>query len=168
MVVTKKRFMKKLKKNNQVANGIWFYGLSGSGKTTSSKYLKKNIFKNALILDGDQIRKHISIDLGFRMEDRVKQLQRIVGLCKICVNSKILPICSTVYMNKKAITELKKLKIIAIKIERDFNKIKKAKTYKYKKNVVGIDLHYEKNFNHLVLKNVTKKNLFKDLKNFFL
>ena len=108
--------MKKLKKNNQVANGIWFYGLSGSGKTTSSKYLKKNIFKNALILDGDQIRKHISIDLGFRMEDRVKQLQRIVGLCKICVNSKIFPICSTVYMNKKAITELKKLKIIAIKI----------------------------------------------------
>ena len=36
--------MKKLKKNNQVANGIWFYGLSGSGKTTSSKYLKKKYF----------------------------------------------------------------------------------------------------------------------------
>ena len=71
-------------------------------------------------------------------------------------------------MNKKAITELKKLKIIAIKIERDFNKIKKTKTYKYKKNVVGIDLHYEKNFNHLVLKNATKKNLFKELKSFFL
>ena len=98
----------------------------------------------------------------------IKQLQRIVGLCKVCLNSKIFPICSTVYMNKKAITELKKLKIIAIKIERDFNKIKKTKTYKYKKNVVGIDLHYEKNFNHLVLKNATKKNLFKELKSFFL
>ena len=114
--------MKNLKKNNQIINGIWFYGLSGSGKTTSAKYLKKYIFKNALILDGDQIRKYISVDLGFKMEDRVKQLQRIVGLCKICVNSKIFPICSTVYMNKKAIIELKKQKIIAIKIERDFNK----------------------------------------------
>jgi len=160
--------MKNLKKNNQIINGIWFYGLSGSGKTTSAKYLKKYIFKNALILDGDQIRKYISVDLGFKMEDRVKQLQRIVGLCKICVNSKIFPICSTVYMNKKAIIELKKQKIIAIKIERDFNKIKKTKIYKYKKNVVGIDLHYEKNFKHLILKNVIKKNLFKDLKNIFL
>ena len=71
-------------------------------------------------------------------------------------------------MNKKAIIELKKQKIIAIKIERDFNKIKNTKTWKYKKNVVGIDLHYEKNFNHQILKNMIKKNLFKDLKKIFL
>ena len=44
--------------------GIWFYGLSGSGKTLLSNCLKKKI-KNFIILDGDQIRKYISTDLGY-------------------------------------------------------------------------------------------------------
>ena len=30
--------------------GIWFFGLSGSGKTTSAEYIKKNIFKDSLLL----------------------------------------------------------------------------------------------------------------------
>ena len=94
------------KNYKKLINGVWFYGLSGSGKTTSSKYLKKNIFKNALILDGDLIRKYISIDLGYDIKDRLIQLRRIVGLCKICIDSGIFPICSTVYMNKKAINDL--------------------------------------------------------------
>ena len=43
--------------------GIWFYGLSGSGKTISSKFLKKKI-KDSLIIDGDKVRKLISFDLN--------------------------------------------------------------------------------------------------------
>ena len=160
-------YIKNLEMKIKSLNGIWFYSLSESGKTTSSIYLKKKIFKNGLVLDGDQIRKHISIDLGFSKKDRIKQLQRILGLCKICLNSKIFPICSTVYMNNKTKKLLNKLKIITITIDRDFAKIKKNKTYKQKKNVVGIDLHYEKSIEHFTIKNTTKKNLFKNLENFF-
>ncbi len=159
--------MKNLKKKYKSIKGVWFYGLSGSGKTTSSKYLKKNIFKNALILDGDIIRKYISTDLGYEMKDRLIQLRRIVGLCKVCVKSGIFPICSTVYMNKKAIINLKKMQIIPIKIHRDFNKIKKFKIYRLKKNVFGKDLNYNKNFNEVLITNKSKKNLFIDLKNIF-
>ena len=52
-------FKLSLKKNK----GIWFYGLSGSGKTHISKNLKKKI-KNSVIVDGDNVRKLISKDLG--------------------------------------------------------------------------------------------------------
>ena len=159
--------MMNLKKKYKSINGVWFYGLSGSGKTTSSKYLKKNIFKNALILDGDIIRKYISTDLGYEMKDRLIQLRRIVGLCKVSVKSGIFPICSTVYMNKKAINDLKKMKIITIRIHRDFSEIKKFKIYKLKKNVFGKDLNYNKNFNEVLIINNNKKKLFVDLKNIF-
>ena len=36
---------------NKKYKGVWFYGISGSGKTQASKYLKKKI-KNSIILDG--------------------------------------------------------------------------------------------------------------------
>ena len=49
--------------------GIWFYGISGSGKSAATNYLKKKI-KNSAILDGDQIRKLISYDLGYSVKDR--------------------------------------------------------------------------------------------------
>ena len=62
--------------------GIWFFGLSGSGKTTSAEYIKNNIFKNSLLLDGDLIRKFVSYDLNYSIEDRCIQIKRILGICK--------------------------------------------------------------------------------------
>lgn len=35
-------------------------------------------------------------------------------------------------------------------------------------NGIGSDLHYEKNFNHIILKNKIKKVLFQELYNIFL
>ena len=39
---------------NKKFKGVWFYGISGSGKTQASKFFKKKI-SNSLILDGDQV-----------------------------------------------------------------------------------------------------------------
>ena len=39
--------------------GLWLFGISGSGKSFTSKFLKKKI-KNSILLDGDQVRKYIS------------------------------------------------------------------------------------------------------------
>ena len=67
-----------MNKNKKIISGIWFYGLSGSGKTTVSKYLKNNVFKKSLIIDGDIVRKYISTDLKYTLSDRLIQLNRIV------------------------------------------------------------------------------------------
>ena len=126
---------------NKKFKGVWFYGISGSGKTQASKFFKKKI-SNSLILDGDQVRRHISFDLDYSVKDRKVQINRMLGLGKICIKSKIFPILSTVYMNANMKTKLKKEKICLICVLRDFKKIKNRKKIynKRMKNVVGVDI----------------------------
>jgi adenylylsulfate kinase-like enzyme len=45
--------------------GLWLFGQSGCGKTYLSKKISKNI-KKPFIIDGDEVRKLISFDLGYR------------------------------------------------------------------------------------------------------
>ena len=125
--------------------GIWFYGLSGSGKTFITNYLKKKI-PNSIVIDGDEVRKFISFDLGYKLEDRKIQIERIYGICKIIINSNKIPLASSVYFNKKLNKLCKYSKILPIKVERkNFELIKnRHKTYKNNKNVVGMDIFYEK------------------------
>lgn len=144
--------------------GLWFFGLSGSGKTTAANYLKKNIFKQSLLLDGDLIREHVSIDLGYELADRTTQINRILGMCKICINSDIFPICSSVYMDKKTINTLNELNIMPIKIERNFDDLKNFEIYKENQNVVGLDLKYESDFQVTTIKNIGKDELFESLR----
>ena len=137
--------------------GIWFYGLSGSGKTFASKIILRNITKSIQI-DGDEVRKHISFDLGYNIRDRKIQIRRILGLVKISLKSKLFPVASSVYMDKEVARELKKLGVDLIKIERDLRKIiKKHKTYKNKKNVVGRDISLKKISSTLIYNSGGKK-----------
>ena len=76
---------------NKKHKGIWFYGISGSGKTQASLYLKKYI-ENSIILDGDEIRKKISFDLGYSIKDRKIQIRRIFGIMSLLLKNKIFPI----------------------------------------------------------------------------
>ena len=133
-----------MKYKKKVRAGIWFFGLSGSGKTFASKFISK-YKKNCLIIDGDVVRKYVSFDLGYSKKDREKQIKRVLGISKIAIKSKLFPIISTVYMNAK-IAEIAKLnKIQVIKIERDMKKIFKINNiYKNKKNVVSLDIKYPK------------------------
>lgn len=134
-------FKLSLKKNK----GIWFYGLSGSGKTHISKNLKKKI-KNSVVVDGDNVRKLISNDLGYTKAHREIQINRIFGISKLIIESNKFPIISTVFMNKKVNNLCKKNKIMCVMVIRDnFIDIKKRhKTYKNKSNVVGEDIFFGK------------------------
>ncbi len=132
-----------MKQNRKKISGIWFFGYSGSGKSYASNYISKKINKR-IIIDGDDVRSKVSFDLGHTIKDRKIQLKRLLGISKICILSNVIPIVSSVYMTKKASQEIRKNKILLIKIERENKILKKFKIYKKKNNVVGIDIFYEK------------------------
>ncbi len=59
---------------------IWFTGLSGSGKSTVAHALVERLAeygRNVSMLDGDEIRTHLSKGLGFSREDRDVNINRV-------------------------------------------------------------------------------------------
>jgi adenylylsulfate kinase len=59
---------------------LWITGQSGSGKTTLAKYFLQRI--KAVHLDGDEMRKAISRDLGLEKGDRYEHNLRVARLAK--------------------------------------------------------------------------------------
>lgn len=65
---------------------FWLTGLSGAGKTTlatalSNHYRKKG--KVTFLLDGDELRSTISVDLGFTDKDRLEQNRRAASMANL-------------------------------------------------------------------------------------
>src|ERR671910_2040290 len=59
---------------------LWFTGLSGSGKTTITNILVKELRKRGSkieVLDGDVVRENLSKGLGFSKEDRDTNIRRV-------------------------------------------------------------------------------------------
>src|SRR4051812_47657995 len=59
---------------------LWFTGLSGSGKTTITTLLVKELRRRKSkleVLDGDIVRENLSKGLGFSKEDRDTNIRRI-------------------------------------------------------------------------------------------
>ena len=58
---------------------VWFTGLSGAGKSTLAQALARRIGgeRRLEILDGDEVRTHLSKGLGFSREDRDTNIHRI-------------------------------------------------------------------------------------------
>lgn len=78
-----------------IASVIWLTGIPGSGKTTLSLELKNYFSKKGLpvdILDGDEIRKTLSKDLGFSPEDRKEHNRRVIYIAKLLAKNGITTI----------------------------------------------------------------------------
>jgi adenylylsulfate kinase len=59
---------------------LWFTGLSGSGKTTITNLLVKELRRRGSkleVLDGDIVRQNLSKGLGFSKEDRDTNIRRV-------------------------------------------------------------------------------------------
>ena len=59
---------------------LWFTGLSGSGKSTIAHLVGPELDRRGLVveyLDGDNIRMHLSKELGFSKEDRDTHIDRV-------------------------------------------------------------------------------------------
>ncbi len=79
------------------AKVFWLTGLSGAGKTTLSVLVKEKLIQQGLftvILDGDEIRKTLSSDLGYGDEARNENVRRVAEVAKIFAKEGIIVLCS--------------------------------------------------------------------------
>jgi hypothetical protein len=129
--------------NHRKPLGIWFFGLSGSGKTFASKNCAKSI-NNSFIIDGDEVRELISFDLGYSMSERKIQLRRVLGLAQLAKNNGTFPIVSTVTMTLEILHKCSEIGIEVIQIIRPVEQIEEVrKIYQTEQNVVGKDIQQE-------------------------
>jgi len=69
---------------------VWFTGLSGAGKSTVANALKAELERrgrHAELLDGDEVRTHLSKGLGFSKEDRDTNIRRIGYVARLVARS---------------------------------------------------------------------------------
>ena len=84
---------------NQKARAIWLTGLSGSGKSTIANELAKRLHANgmhAYVLDGDNLRMGLNVDLGFTPEDRAENVRRVSEVAKLMVDAGLIVITALV------------------------------------------------------------------------
>jgi adenylylsulfate kinase len=78
---------------------LWFTGLPSSGKTTLARVLfdrLRDLGMKVELLDGDEVRKSLSPDLGFSKKDREIHAQRVAYLCKLLSRNGIASIVSLI------------------------------------------------------------------------
>jgi adenylyl-sulfate kinase len=74
---------------------VWLTGLSGAGKTTMAGALERALFARdieAFVLDGDNIRRGLSADLGFAAADRTENIRRIAEVARLFADAGLVAI----------------------------------------------------------------------------
>lgn len=142
---------------------IWIIGLSGSGKTYTANNLENILKKNyrTIIVDGDEVRKYLTYDLGYSIRDRKKNSKKIQDLSLYLESLGFLVIVPILSLfNEHQIINRKIFKkYFQIYIKADLETLKKKdikEIYKKKKNIVGKDIK----FNTPVKSNVVLINKF--------
>ena len=132
--------------------GILFFitGLSGSGKTTISKKIKKRIsylYGPTLEVSGNNFRKIFKFN-KFSQKARNEYLSNYLVFAKLITDQKINLIFNMIGLYEKFRLRLKNIdNYVEIYIKADIHKIikfkKKAIYFKNKKNIVGLDIKAE-------------------------
>ncbi|QKG79764.1 adenylyl-sulfate kinase [Tenuifilum thalassicum] len=83
---------------------VWITGLPASGKTSVGKELKKIFIIegfSVVLLDGDEVRKGLCVDLGFSLEDRMENIRRVSNVASILNTQGYIAICCLVSPTKE-------------------------------------------------------------------
>src|SRR5208337_374492 len=78
---------------------LWFTGLSGAGKSTLATLVAEELKKRGRrveILDGDEVRTHLSKGLGFSKEDRDTNIRRIGYVCRLLSRNGVIAISAAI------------------------------------------------------------------------
>ena len=77
---------------------LWFTGLSGAGKSTLSEAIKARLVpgRQVEVLDGDEVRTHLSKGLGFSKEDRDTNVRRIGFVARLLARHGVATITAAI------------------------------------------------------------------------
>ncbi len=87
--------------SNTMSEGftLWFTGLSGAGKSTLANLAAEELRRRGYrveVLDGDEVRTHLSKGLGFSKEDRDTNIRRIGYVCKLLARNGVIAIAAAI------------------------------------------------------------------------
>lgn len=79
---------------------IWMTGLPGAGKSTLSQLVRARLEadygRRVEILDGDEVRKGLSRDLGMTRADREEHARRVSYVAKLLARNRVIPIVALI------------------------------------------------------------------------
>lgn len=78
---------------------LWFTGMSGAGKSTISELIGQRLRDRGAkveLLDGDEVRTHLSKGLGFSKEDRDTNIRRIGYVCELLSRNGVIAISAAI------------------------------------------------------------------------
>jgi bifunctional enzyme CysN/CysC len=72
---------------------IWFTGLAGAGKSTIADLVATELTargRRAYVLDGDDVRRGLTKDLGFTAADRAENVRRVAEVARLMVDAGLI------------------------------------------------------------------------------
>ncbi|CAN5530665.1 cytidine diphosphoramidate kinase [soil metagenome] len=152
---------------------IWITGLAGSGKSTLAKEVYaqfKARHTNSVLLDGDHFREIVGNDAGYDNDGRLINAWRIARMCKFLCSQEIHVVCATMSLykeihdfnrtNNSGYIEVFVDTPMDELISRDQKKLYSRALKGEIKNVVGVDLDFDKPVQaDLVLKNLKREDI---------
>lgn len=84
---------------------LWFTGLSGAGKSTIARLVAERLRaggRRVEILDGDEVRRHLSQGLGFSKEDRDTNVRRIAYVASLLTRNGVAVITAAISPYREA------------------------------------------------------------------
>ncbi|MCS6775514.1 MAG: adenylyl-sulfate kinase [Chloroherpetonaceae bacterium] len=89
---------------------LWFTGLSGAGKSTLAERLVREFRAREYrveLLDGDEVRTHLSKGLGFSKEDRDTNIRRIGWVARVLARNGVIAITAAISPYKEIRDEIR-------------------------------------------------------------
>ena len=86
-------------KQTSIGPTIWLTGLSGAGKSTLANGLANELRQRSVkveVLDGEAMREHLSLELGFTKQDRSTNVRRIAYVAKLLTRNNVTTIVAAI------------------------------------------------------------------------